>query len=140
MMRTRLIWTIISIIIEETALAVIVLLGLPQFGINVPMPALVVMMLAWLAFSIFLYQMGTRALKQKPLSGLTDMADSRGKVVKSLTPHGVVRIKGELWDARTAEGRKIDTGKEVTVTRQEGLKLIVRKSSSKKPVSKNKSD
>jgi membrane-bound serine protease (ClpP class) len=53
------------------------------------------------------------------------MVGSQGKVVSPLDPQGVVRIKGELWKATSAAGR-IDTGEEVTVVRQEGLKLIVR--------------
>ena len=43
-------------------------------------------------------------------------------------PEGMVRIKGELWRAKSASGR-MDTGEEVTVVRQDGLKLIVRKRS-----------
>ena len=55
------------------------------------------------------------------------MVGSRGKVVSLLTPEGFVRIKGELWQA-TSAGERIDTGEEVTVLGQDGLKLIVRQS------------
>jgi len=38
----------------------------------------------------------------------------------------MVKIKGELWKA-TSEGGVLDTGDEITVVGQDGLRLIVRK-------------
>jgi membrane-bound serine protease (ClpP class) len=54
------------------------------------------------------------------------MVGSRGEVVKSLDPEGMVKIRGELWKAKSA-GRKINVGTEVVVVGREGLKLIVRR-------------
>jgi membrane-bound serine protease (ClpP class) len=71
--------------------------------------------------------MGSRALRRKPVTGLPAMIGSRGKVVSPLAPKGVIRIKGELWEAKSA-GRRISTGEVVTVVGQDGLRLIVRKS------------
>ena len=67
-------------------------------------------------------------MRRKPLDGLPDMVGSQGEVVSPLAPEGLVRIKGELWQAESASGR-MDTGGEVTVVGQDGLKLIVRKRS-----------
>ena len=106
---------------------VIVLFGLPQIDIHIPLPGLIVLMIAWAAFSVFVFRMGSRALKRKPVLGLSDMIESKGKVVIPLTPSGVIRIKGELWEARSAGGRRINVGEEVIVVSQDGLKLIVRK-------------
>ena len=96
---SRLVLAIISTLLEETALVVIVLLGLPKLGIHVPLAGLIALMAAWGAFSIFTYQMGSRALRRKPVVGLPTMIDSKGKVVSALTPNGLVRIKGETWEA-----------------------------------------
>lgn len=126
-MRARLVVAIFSTLMEEAALAVIVLLGLPQLGIHIPLAGLIVLMAAWCAFSVIIYRMGSRALRRKPLVGLPDMLDSKGKVVSPLDPEGTIRIKGELWDATSAEG-SINTGEGVTVVGQDGLKLVVRKS------------
>lgn len=49
-------------------------------------------------------------------------------MVSRLAPEGLVRVEGELWVAKSARG-KIDPGGEVIVVGQDGLKLIVRKSS-----------
>ena len=126
-MTGRLILAIFSTLMEEAALAVIVLLGLPHLGIRIPLAGLIVLMAAWGAFSVITYRMGSRALRRKPVVGLPDMLDSKGKVVNPLDPEGTIRIKGELWDATSAEG-SINTGEEVIVVGQVGLKLVVRKS------------
>jgi membrane-bound serine protease (ClpP class) len=125
MMTPRLIVAILSTLLEEAALAALLLWGLPQLGIHLPLPVLILLMAALLAYAVITYRLGSRALRKKPVAGLSDMVGSQGKVVSPLDPQGVVRIKGELWKATSAAGR-IDTGEEVTVVRQEGLKLIVR--------------
>jgi membrane-bound ClpP family serine protease len=126
MMTPRLIVAILSTLLEEAALAALLLWGLPQLGIHLPLPVLIVLMAALLAYAVITYRLGSRALEKKPVAGLSDMVGSQGKVVNRLDPEGLVRIKGELWKASSAAGR-IDTGEEVTVVKQEGLKLIVRR-------------
>ncbi|MBA7694460.1 hypothetical protein ES703_103071 [subsurface metagenome] len=123
-MSARLVWAIISILLEEAAIVAIVLWGLPRLDIDIPLAGLIALMVAWGAYSVITYRRGSRALRRKPLDGLPDMVGSQGEVVSPLAPEGLVRIKGELWQAESASGR-IDTGEEVTVLRQDGLKLIV---------------
>ena len=127
-MSGRLIIAIVSTALEEAALAAGVLWGLPRLGIHIPLWVLIVTMLAWCTYTVITYRMGSRALRRKPVHGLTAMLGSEGKVVSPLVPEGMVRIKGELWMAKSASGR-MDTGEEVTVVGQDGLKLIVRKRS-----------
>ncbi len=133
MIPTRLIIAIITTALEETAIAVVGLWLLPKIDINLPLFAIILIMLAWAGFAVFTYHMGSRALRKKPEGGLSDMLGTRGEVVKRLDPEGMVRIRGELWKAKSA-GRKIETGEEVTVVGQKGLKLIVeREGKRKKP-------
>ena len=135
-MTGRLILAIFSTLLEETAIAVIVLLGLPYLGIhNFPLAGLIALMVAWGAYSVITYRRGSRALKKEPLCGLPDMVGSQGEVVSPLAPEGLVRIKGELWQAKSASGR-MDNGEEVTVVGQDGLKLVVRKRSTTDDVEK----
>jgi len=122
---------IISTLLEETAIAVIVLFGLPRVGVHIPLAGLIAIMVVWGAFSVFTYRVGSRALALKPTVSLPDMVNSKGKVVSPLDPDGLVRIRGELWVAESATGR-MDTGEEIVVVGQEGLKLVVDKSSSSK--------
>ena len=121
---------IISTLFEETAIAVIVLLGLPQVGIRIPLAGLIALMAAWGVFSVFTYRMGSRALARKPIIRLP-VTGSHGRVVSRLAPEGLVRIESELWVAKSA-GAEIDVGTEVIVLEQDGLKLVVDKSSSLK--------
>jgi membrane-bound ClpP family serine protease len=127
-MSARLIWAIVSTLLEEAAIAVIVLWGLPRLDLEIPLAGLIAVMVAWGAYSVITYRRGSRALRRKPLGGLPDMVGSQGEVVSPLAPEGLVRIKGELWQAKSASGR-MDIGDEVTVVGQDGLKLTVRKSS-----------
>jgi len=126
-MTGRLIIAIISTLLEEAALVVIVLLGLPRLGIHIPLPGLIALMVLWLAWSVIIYRMGSVALRRKPIISLPDMVGSKGKVVSPLVPEGLVRIKAELWMAKSA-GREIDVGVKVIIVEQDGLKLVVRES------------
>ena len=126
-MTARLILAIISTVLEETALVVVVLWGLPGLGIQVPLPGLITLMVVWLAVSVSIYRIGSRALKRKQLVGLPHMVGSQGKVVSPLVPEGLVRIKGELWVAKSAGG-EMKSGEKAIVVEQDGLKLIVQES------------
>jgi len=131
-MSARLIFAILSTILEEAALAVIVIMGLPRVDIYIPLPGLVVMMIAWAAFSVFTYRKGSAALSREPVTGLPAMVGGSGKVVSPLTPEGTVKVKSELWAAKST-GEDIETGEGITVVGQDGLKLIVcRRDDSKK--------
>jgi membrane-bound ClpP family serine protease len=126
-MNGRLILAILSTLLEQAALVVIALWGLPQVGIQLPLAGLIVIMVVWGAFSIFTYRKGSHALRKKPMDGLPAMIGSRGKVVHPLAPEGMVRVKGELWVA-TSTAERIDTGEKITVLGQDGLRLLVSKS------------
>ena len=125
----RLVLAIISSTIEEAALVIIVLWGLPELGIHIPVPGLVAIMVVWLAISVIIYRIGSHALQKKIMAGLPHMTGTRGKVVSPLSPEGLVRIRGELWAAKS-NGGEIQSGEKITVVEQENLKLVVRKSDS----------
>ena len=124
MITARLIYAIVSVLLEEAAIVVIVLVGLPQLDIEIPLGVLIAVMVVFAIFSVLLYQAGSRALKIKPVA-LSVMIGSKGKVVSPLAPVGFIKIKDELWEAESV-GSKISIGKEVMVVEQDGLKLSVR--------------
>lgn len=121
----RLILAIISTLLEEVALVIIVLLGLPRLGIRLPLAGLIALMVLLLAYAVITYRMGSRALSKKPLISLPGMVGGKGKVVSPITPEGLVKIEGELWIAKSVDS-KIEVGAEVIVLAQDGLKLVVR--------------
>jgi membrane-bound ClpP family serine protease len=124
-MNGRLILAIISTILEEAALAVIVLVGLPELGINLPLVLLILLMIAWVAIAVFSYRAGSQALRRQPIVGLGTMVGSRGKVIKPLQSEGLIKTGAELWRAKTIDV-DIDTGIEVIVIGQDGKILLVR--------------
>ena len=126
-MTARLILAIFSTLLEEAALVAIVLLGLPELGIHVPLAGLITLMVAWGVFSIIIYRLGSQALRRKPVLGLPAMVGSKGRVASPLALEGLITIKGELWQATSAD-EKIDAGEEIIVVEQDALRLIVRKS------------
>ncbi len=132
-MSPRLVIAIVTTLVYELALMALVLWGLPRLGIYIPAPGLAVLMLGLGVWAIVTYRKGTQALDKKVEPGFTTMIGSRAVVVKALKPAGVVKvkrgmvkIKGELWEARTS-GEEVRPGEEVIVVGQEGLKLMVRR-------------
>ena len=128
-MNIRLTLTILATLVEEMAVVLIVLLVLPRLGIHIPLPGFIALMAGLGVWAVISYQVASRALRKKPIVGLPAMVGSQGKVVSPLAPGGLVRIKDELWEAKSG-GRRINTGEEVIVVKQNGLKLVVRKSTS----------
>jgi len=124
----RLMLTFSATLVEEIAVVLIVLLVLPRFGIHIPLPGFIGMIVGLAVWGAISYRFASRALRKKPMVGSTTMVGSRGKVVSPLVPAGVIKIGDELWEAKSA-GRKINTGEEVIVVGQDRLKLVVRKSS-----------
>jgi membrane-bound serine protease (ClpP class) len=123
---TRLIIAILTEPMELFAIWAVWRWLLPALGIRLDVWVLIVLWVGWFLFGIFLFIMGTRALDKKEVKGLTSMVGSTGKASGRLAPDGMVKIKGELWNAHTEEGA-IESGENIVVVGEEGLKLLVRK-------------
>jgi len=65
------------------------------------------------------------ARRWKPRTGAEAMIGAEARVVARCRPLGQVRIHGELWEARCAEGA--DVGEKVRIDAIEGLTLVVRR-------------
>ena len=129
----RLILAIVSIALEEAALYAIWRWLLPDIGVPMPLNALIIVMAVWGVYAVTNFVIVTRALRKTTIIGLPTMTGSTGRVVEPLDPEGLVRIKSELWGAESAEG-EMDVGEEVTVVKQDGLKLFVSKKGTERPV------
>jgi membrane-bound serine protease (ClpP class) len=124
MNRPRLIIAVVSTILEEAAIAAIFLWGLPKINVHLPVWIMIVIMLGWLFYSVYTFRKGTRALKIGHIIGLPNMIGTRGKVVSVLNPEGWVKIRGELWSAKSVSG-ELRPGSKILVTGQSRLKLDV---------------
>jgi membrane protein implicated in regulation of membrane protease activity len=65
------------------------------------------------------------ARRWRPKTGAEAMIGQTAEVVAPCRPVGQVRVQGELWEARCAEGA--DVGETVRIERIEGLTLVVRR-------------
>lgn len=61
----------------------------------------------------------------KHWQGAEGMLYKVGSVVQRLTPQGMVRVNGELWNAVSMSGEEIEAGEKVEVLRLDGLTLHV---------------
>ena len=122
----RLVLAVVSTSLEEAAVWVLWRFLLPEFGVNLPVAALVAIMVAWGVLSIWLFIFTTRALKKQPEVGLPSMVGALGRVVSRLSPEGLVKIRGELWKASSAGG-DIEAGESIVVVGERGLKLVVQR-------------
>ena len=65
-----------------------------------------------------------RGTKKKPIKvGKEELIGAEGVVVKTISPKGLVKLRGELWTASSSE--KIKPGEKVVVKDIRGLELIV---------------
>ena len=129
----RLILAILSIALEEAALYAIWRWLLPDIGVPMPLNALIIVMVVWGVYAVTNFVIVTRALRKTTIVGLPTMTGSTGRVVETLDPEGLVRIKSELWGAKSIEG-DVDVGETITVVKQDGLKLFVSKKGTERPV------
>ncbi len=125
MNKPRLIFAIVSTILEEIAIAAAAIWGLPQIGVEFPLWATLLIMIVWLSYSIYTFKKGTKALKIGHVIGMPNMIGTKGRVTSTLNPEGWVKIRGELWSAISLSG-EIQSGRDVIVTGQKRLKLEVK--------------
>ena len=126
MTTARLILAIVSTLAVEAALFTIWRWVLPEWGIEIPLAALIAVMVAYAIFAVVDFWFVTLILRRQAVIGLSTMIGSKGKVTSPLDPEGLVTIKGELWGAESID-RNIGSGERIMVVGQDGLKLIVRK-------------
>jgi membrane-bound serine protease (ClpP class) len=131
MTNTRLIVAIVTTLLDDILILLLLLIGLPYFGIYLPLILVLGIALMWVAIAVFLYVMGSKVLRKKPLAGFTDMVNTQGIAVRDIAPFGMAKIKGELWSVKS-EGAVIIKGERVIVTGQNNLELIVKRYTAEK--------
>jgi membrane protein implicated in regulation of membrane protease activity len=103
--------TLITTLLEEAALAAVVLWLLPMFGINIPLWGLILMIAALGAYAWVNYRLGRKALDKKPI--ISPDVGSRGQTTTPISPTGYVRVNGELW--RASSSSTINANEEIVV-------------------------
>lgn len=123
--RWHTIYSIVTTLIEEAAIAAILLWVLPLFGIHIPLWGILLIMIGFGIFSYVSYLIGHPTISYKEVNAPESIVGREGIVESELNPDGYVRVAGELWKAN-AGGLNIAKGTSVIVTGIKGLKLTVR--------------
>ena len=86
-----------------------------------PAWAAIALLLGWVAKDLLLFPAMSRYYR--PESAAKRILGERGTAVTDLAPDGVIRVRGELWQARAA--RHVREGSHVQIENIEGLRLLV---------------
>lgn len=113
---------IVSLIYGFIGIAIIVW-GLPALGINLSLLWRICLFLALAIFATVSFRIRRTIFNMEPVAGISSMIGTKGRVARPFTPKGIVRIKGELWEA--ISDTPIGVGETVVVVGQDGLRLTV---------------
>jgi membrane protein implicated in regulation of membrane protease activity len=122
--RTYTALAVVSSILEQAILVAVVLGLLPRLGIDIPLWALVFMMIALGAYGYLAFILGRKALQKRPMMSSEAMVGRKCTVMTALAPRGYVKVGSELWQA-SSPGLVIQRGEEVVIVGMEEMTLLV---------------
>lgn len=73
-----------------------------------------------------------RLKKSKVIHGDEEFAEVTGIVNDTIDPEGLIKVKGELWRAKSKDSETIPEGEKVRIIKREGMVCIVEKEEKKK--------
>jgi membrane-bound serine protease (ClpP class) len=94
--------------------------GLARLSWGVIIPAVVITTL----FFLFIIGLGLRAQRARPSTGSEGMIGETGEAISELNPFGSVRVRGEIWKAKSLN-TAIQPGEKIKVTAVQNLTLQV---------------
>jgi membrane protein implicated in regulation of membrane protease activity len=124
--RWHTIYSIISTIIETTALAIALIWILPLFHVVLSWWWIILILAVFLAYSYIMYRIGHPTVLYEPVNAPESMVGNEGIVESELNPEGYVKVRGELWKASCPDG-PLARDEEVIITSIGGMKLTVKK-------------
>lgn len=124
--RWHTIYSIVSTILEITALAAALIWVLPIFDITLSWWGIALILVAFLGYSYLMYRISHPLILYESISAPEAIIGNKGVVEVDLNPEGYVRVRGELWKASCADG-PLTRGDEVTVTSYKGMRIEVEK-------------
>ncbi len=78
------------------------------------------------ALSLFVLSKGLMIQRKKPITGIHSLIGTIGIVRRTLQPDGVIRLRGEYWNAHSVEGT-LQEGERAHVQGLDGNTLLVRR-------------
>jgi len=115
---------VLVLLLDEVAALFIVILALRFFEIKLPLIVIVIIALIAGTLIFIVHRAVIPTFHKKQVTGREGMIGLQGRVVKSLTPIGVVTVAGEYWKAKSAD-ENIEVDEDVEITGIDGLTLRV---------------
>ena len=116
---------VLTLLLSEAVVLALVIFLLIYLDVKIPLAAMVALAVVIVAFLIIIHIKVIPVFHRNRISGHEGMLGMQGKVLQSLTPVGLVSVRGERWKAEAIDGH-IETGMTIEVVGLEGLKLKVR--------------
>ncbi len=127
MLRTLKDWGKVLILMLDEALVIVVILLILHFlGIQITLPIKIGAGIIFVIFVFIRHVAVIPSFHRKVVTGREGMIGEQGKVVKPLTPVGVITIKGEYWSAKSVDD-SIEADENVEIVGMEGLTLMVKR-------------
>ena len=127
MLRTVKDWgKVLILMLDEAAVILVVLLILYFLGIQLTSAIKIGAGIIFVIFVFIRHVAVIPSFHRKQVTGREGMIGEECKVVKPLTPVGLITIKGEYWSARSIDD-SIEAGENVEIVGLEGLTLRVKR-------------
>ena len=109
--------------IVSMALGSLMLYDAPEAGFRVSLRVMAPTVALTAGFFLFALTLGVRAVRRRPLLGVSGLVGQSGVARGALEPEGQVSVHGEIW--RAVADRPLADGTRVTVVDVQGLTLKV---------------
>ena len=112
-----------------------IILGMPLISLilfyYLPFKTAIAIYLPVLFLSLLIFYKIKKAMAPVPKGGMDEMMWKEGEIIESLSPDGRIRVKNEIWNARSTE--PVMAGERGRIVGFDGLTLII------EPIRKNPS-
>ena len=97
-------WLIVlASLLDDAAVLALIFLGMWFFHVKITWPVIVVVALAIGVFILIMHRAVIPSLRRRKVIGAEGMIGLAGKVVRPLSPDGVIKVGGEYWQAKSIE-------------------------------------
>jgi membrane-bound ClpP family serine protease len=117
---------VLVLLLDEVAAVALVFLVLWLFDIRIPLFMAIVAALLLGAIAFLIHRAVVPSFHVRQATGSEAMIGLEGEAVEPLTPHGVVKVQSEYWQAKSING-EIAKGEIVEVAGLNKLVLYVRR-------------
>ena len=117
---------VLILMLDEAVIIVVILLILHYLGIQITLPIKIGAGIIFFIIVFIRHIVVIPSFHRKQVTGREGMIGEQGRVVKPLTPVGVITIKGEYWSAKSVDDN-IEADENVEIVGVEGLMLKVKR-------------